>query len=179
MPDHPEQPVILDLAALPREQIGPFLLLGVDKDAGPDEIEAHWAQRLIWARSKQIRNALEDVNWAKEVLADRDRRVLADVTSMNPDTLSGELRQLLEKHGPLEPEVPQWTPFEAALPELPGRPPDFVPDPETIRAGLTVPEIPLELPAVQRLLDEVTSAPVDPWELGPLPEASPEEFHVR
>ena len=29
----PSEPVVLDLAPLPREQIGPFLLLGLDKDA--------------------------------------------------------------------------------------------------------------------------------------------------
>jgi len=62
------------------------------------------------------------------VLSDRDRRVLADVVSMNPDTLSGELHQLLEKHGPLEPEVPGWTPVEAPLPDLPDPHPDLIPD---------------------------------------------------
>jgi hypothetical protein len=164
MPENTEQPVVLDLAALPREQIGPFLLLGVDKDAGVEEIEAHWAQRLIWAKNNQVRNALEDVNWAKEMLSDRDRRVLADVVSMNPDTLSGELRQLLEKHGPLEPEVPAWTPAEAPLPESAALPPELVPALESLRAGLPVPEIPLELPAVDRMLDQVVSEPLDPWE---------------
>src|SRR5438270_843665 len=128
-------PLVLDLAALPREQIGPYLLLGVDKDASAEEIEAHWAQRVIWARTKQIRNALEDVNWAKEVLSDRERRVTADVVSMNPDTLSGELHQLLQKHGPLEPEVPGWTPLEPALPDLPEPHPSLIPDLETAQAA--------------------------------------------
>lgn len=164
MSDTPDQPVVLDLAALPREQIGPFLLLGVDKDASPEEIEAHWAQRLIWARGKQVRNALEDINWAKEVLNDRDRRVLADAVSLNPDTLSGELRQILEQHGPLEPEVPGWMALESPLPELPELPPEFVPEPGTVRAALTVPEIPLELPAIDRILNQVIAAALDPWE---------------
>lgn len=158
------QPVVLDLAALPREQIGPFLLLGVDKDASPEEIEAHWAQRVIWARMRQIRNALEDINWAKEVLSDRDRRVLADVVSMNPDTLSGELHQLLEKLGPLEPEVPGWTPVEAPLPDLPDPHPDLIPDPQAAKATVAPPAIPTEFPAIDRLLADIASAPLDPWE---------------
>src|SRR5262245_21072852 len=157
------EPMILDVAALPREQIGPFLILGVDKDAPSAEIEGHWAQRLIWARGKQIRTPLEDVNWAKEVLLDRDRRVMADAVSLNPDTSSGELRQLLAKHGPLEPELPTWKPLEAPLPELPDPPPNLIPDPAALRATLPTPEIPIELPAVTRLLEEIRTAPLDPW----------------
>lgn len=177
MPESVDQPVVLDLAALPREQMGPFLLLGVDKDATPEEIEAHWAQRLIWARARQVRHALEDVNWAKEVLSDRDRRVLADVVSMNPDSLASELRQLLEKHGPLEEEVPAWTPMEAPLPDVPELPPDTVPDPDALRAALEIPEIPLEFPAMQRMIEQVIAAPIDPWEerlpLAASPETAP------
>ena len=42
---HPSNvPVVLELAFLPREQVGPFLLLGVDKTQGKDQIEANWAQ---------------------------------------------------------------------------------------------------------------------------------------
>ena len=33
------EPVVLELAALPREQMGPFLLLGIDKSAGKSAIE--------------------------------------------------------------------------------------------------------------------------------------------
>ena len=165
MSEGAEQPVVLDLAALPREQIGPFLLLGVDKDASPDEIEAHWAQRLIWAKAGQIRNALEDVNWAKEMLLDRDRRVLADVVSMNPDTLAGELRQMLATHGPLEPEVPEWTPVEAPIPAAPALAPGFLPEVQSIRASLAPPKIPLELAAIDRMLEKVVAAPLDPWEI--------------
>ena len=35
------EPVVLDLAALPREQMGPFLMLGLDKTADKDAIEKH------------------------------------------------------------------------------------------------------------------------------------------
>ena len=164
MPDS-EQPLVLDLAALPREQIGPFLILGIDKDADNKEMEAHWAQRLIWARAKQVRIPLEDINWAKEMLQDRDRRVLADILSLNPDTLSGEMRQLLhlDIYGALEPEEPGWTPLEPQLPELPEMSADQLPEMETVRASLAIPDIPLELPAIGRMLDEVAGAPIDPW----------------
>jgi hypothetical protein len=160
-----DQPLLLDLASLPREQIGPFLILGIDKDADNKELEAHWAQRLIWARAKQVRIPLEDINWAKEMLQDRDRRVLADILSLNPDTLSGEMRQLLQldKHGALEPEEPGWTPLEPPLPELPEMPAEQLPDMETVRSSLAIPDIPLDLPAVARMLDEVAGESIDPW----------------
>jgi hypothetical protein len=161
--DTQSEPMVLDVAALPREQIGPYMILGVDKDAPNSEIEAHWAQRLIWSRGKQIRTPLEDVNWAKEVLLDRDRRVIADAVSLNPDVASGELRQLLAKHGPLEPELPTWKPREGPLPELPEAPPNLIPDPAAVRATLQTPEVPIELPAVTRMLEEVRTAPLDPW----------------
>ncbi len=44
----PPLPVLVDLAPLPRSQIGPFLILGIDKGADRDALEANWAQRLIW-----------------------------------------------------------------------------------------------------------------------------------
>ncbi len=49
-------PVMLQLAPLPRTQIGPFLILGVDKDADKETVESQWAQRLIWrARARRVR----------------------------------------------------------------------------------------------------------------------------
>src|SRR5438270_4274681 len=94
-----QEPVVLELAALPREQIGPFLLLGVDKDAGPEEIEANWAQRVIWARKNLLRTALGDINWAREVITDPERRVRADLTSLNTDTADGVLHRLSAQYG--------------------------------------------------------------------------------
>lgn len=163
MAEPADAPYQLELAVLPREQIGPFLILGVDKDASTEEIQAHWAQRLIWARARQIRTPLEDVNWAKELLNDRERRVAADVSSMNADTLPGEFRQLLEKHGPLEPEVPGWKPVEPPLVDLPEIPSEMLPDLATLQAAVTVPEPLWEFPGVPRILAEAVSAPLDPW----------------
>jgi hypothetical protein len=84
---------------------------------------------------------------------------------MNPDTLSGELRQTLEKHGPLDPEVPTWPAVEAPLPEAPALAPDFIPEVAAVRAGLTAPELPLVLPAIGRMLDQVASVALEPWDI--------------
>jgi hypothetical protein len=91
--------------------------------------------------------------------------VSADVVSLNPDTLAGELRQLLEKHGPLEPEVPTWAPQDGPLPDLPDAAPNLVPDCEALRSELTVPKVPLDLPAIMRFLDEARTARLDPWDV--------------
>src|SRR5438132_13782945 len=54
MANHDQEPVVLELAPLPREKSGPFLLLGVEKDADKELIEASWARRVIGARKNQI-----------------------------------------------------------------------------------------------------------------------------
>src|SRR5437899_5211457 len=87
----PGEPVVLELAPLPREQIGPFLLLGLEKDAGPEQVEANWAQRVIWSRKNQINVPLEDINWAREVINDPDKRIRADAATLNADTIDGTL----------------------------------------------------------------------------------------
>ena len=74
MADQPA-PVVLELAPLPREQLGPFLILGVEKTATREQIEAAWAQRLIAARKHQVGVPLEDINWAREAINDTDRRL--------------------------------------------------------------------------------------------------------
>src|SRR5207245_1731381 len=107
-----EQARVLELAPLPREQLGPFLLLGVDKDAADRTVEAHWAQRLIWSRKNQIAVPLQDVNWAREVLSDFMARVRADVTSLNTDTTGQALRRLADKYGVNEPGGPTWEPLD-------------------------------------------------------------------
>jgi hypothetical protein len=158
------EPVVLELAPLPREQIGPFLLLGLDKDAGPDEVESHWAQRVIWARKNQTRLALEDINWAREVVRDPDRRVRADAASLNPDTAAGVLRELEARHGGGAGRI-GWQPLDAEQ-NLKGYvPPVEVPDPQAVRAGITVPEVPREVPAAARLLEQAVRQPLDPWGL--------------
>src|SRR4051794_36078167 len=98
MPNNPDL-VTLELAPLPREQIGPFLLLGVAKDADQERVEASWAQRVIWARKNQIQTPLADINWARDELNDAERRARADVTSLNADTGDQLLARLANQYG--------------------------------------------------------------------------------
>src|SRR5947207_9607244 len=93
------EPVVLDLASLPREQMGPFLILGLDKSADRQTIERHWADRVKWARRNLVKVALEDINWAREVLGDLERRIRADAGSLNADTTEGLLGQLAVRFG--------------------------------------------------------------------------------
>jgi hypothetical protein len=158
-----QEPVVLELAPLPREQIGPFLLLGLDKDADREQIEASWAQRVIWARKQQVRVALEDINWAREVINDPERRVRADASSLNADTSDGTLRRLGQHYGGQG--APGWLPLDAEKSLADYTPAVEVPDIEAVRAAIVVPEVPEEVPAVAPLLRQFGEQSIDPWAL--------------
>ncbi len=157
-------PVVLDLAPLPRDQIGPFLLLGLDKSADKDQIEANWAQRVIWARKNQVKTPLEDVNWAREVINDKDKRVRADAASLNLDTPDGALRRLAERYTDRG-AVARAEPLDVEKPLADYTPPTAVPDPDEVRAAITVPDVPEEVPAVQQILERFLKEPLDPWKV--------------
>ncbi len=93
------EPVVLELATLSREQIGPYLLLGLDKSADKERIDANWADRVKWALRQPpiIKIGREDVNWAHEVLKEIDKRIRSDVCSLNTDTADGILSQMTER----------------------------------------------------------------------------------
>src|SRR4029079_17663404 len=93
------EPVVLELATLPREQVGPFLLLGLDKTADKEQMEANWAERVKWARKGQAKVPLEDINWARDVLNDRERHIPARIASVNADTTDGKLGRLAHSYG--------------------------------------------------------------------------------
>jgi hypothetical protein len=160
-----QDPVVLELAPLPREQIGPFLILGLDKDAGKDEIEANWAKRVIWARKSQVRIPLEDINWAREAVSDPERRYRCDAASLNADTVDGTLRRLCARYGAGSQETPGpgWQPLDKEKDLSDYVPAVEVPDPETVRAAITVPEVPEAVPAAARLLEQFVAMPLDPW----------------
>jgi hypothetical protein len=166
-----EGPIVLKLAPLPRNQIGPFLLLGVDKDSDKNTIEAAWAQRLIWARKNQLNASLEDVNWAREILADPERKQRADVISLNIDTTDGTLRKLRESFQQASPAAqpmdvePDLSDYQPNLPTT---------TLEEVRAQLQLPELPREVPAVAVLLREEHRKPLDPWDFSLEPPPSPE-----
>jgi hypothetical protein len=163
-PKPPPVPVKLELAELPREQIGPFLLLGVDKTAPQDEVEANWARRVILARKKQIKTPLEDINWAREAISERDKRVLADSSSLNADTTAGTLRQLTQEYASAGGTGCRPVDVEKDLSGF--TPAVDIPDQEQIRQAIQLPDIPCEFPAVRKLLETMAVEPIDPWELG-------------
>jgi hypothetical protein len=160
-----QEPVVLELAPLLREQAGPFLLLGLDKDASPEEIEANWAQRVIWARKKHIRTPLGDVNWAREVMTDLERRIRADATSLNVDTASGTLRRLADAFNVSAAGSPAWKPIDVEKLLDDYVPPAQVPDIPDVRAAIVLPEWADEFPAVRTLLEDFARQPLDPWSL--------------
>lgn len=164
MSDQEPEPV-LELAPLPREQLGPFLILGVDKDAAAETVEAHWAQRVIWARKNQIGVPLQDVNWARETLNDLTARVQADVVSLNADTVEQSLRRLARQYGVDEPAGPTWEPLDVEEPPGEDGAVAELPEAEEVRRTIDVPEIPWGTPAVAEILDRLARGPLDPWDL--------------
>src|SRR5262245_6044305 len=164
------EPVVLDLASLPREQMGPFLLLGLDKTADKTTIERHWADRIKWARRNQVKVALEDVNWARDVLGDVEKRIKMDASSLNADTTEGLLTQLSQRFGLQGGQASrQWQPLDSEKPLHDYVPAAEVPDVEAVRAELQVPALPEDVPAVPSLLERLASQPLDPWALDLLP----------
>jgi hypothetical protein len=158
------EPIVLDLATLPREQLGPFLLLGLDKSADKDQIESNWATRLKWARKGLIKVPLEDINWAKDVLNERDRRIRADAASFNTDLIDSVLGQLAYRYGLVgNQEGRSWQPLDVEKDLANYTPPADVPDKDEIRSALAVPDVPQALPAVPTLLERLAQAPLDPW----------------
>jgi hypothetical protein len=155
-----KQPVVLELAPLPREQIGPFLLLGVDKDADAEQVEANWAKRVIWARKQQTRLALEDINWAREVIHDPVRRLRADTVSLNVDTSDGTLRRLAQRY-----TVASWQPLDQESPPALSLAPVQVPDAGAVQAAIGAPGEVWAFPAVDGLLDDLIGNGTDPWEM--------------
>jgi hypothetical protein len=161
MNNMPQAPVVLELAPLPREQVGPFLLLGLEKTADKNQIEANWARRLIWARQEQIKVALEDINWAREVLNDKDKRIRADAASLNLDTAEGILRDLVQHYD----GATLCKPLDVEKDLRHYAPAVEIPDPRAVRAAIVVPDIPEEVPAARGILEHFVREPLDPWNL--------------
>jgi hypothetical protein len=154
---------MLQLAPLPRTQVGPFLILGVDKDADKDTVEANWAQRLIWARKGLTRSSLEDINWAREMMSSPEQRLRADAVSLNLDTTDGTLRKLRERFQGKRPSEVGARPLDVEKWLADYVPPTPVPPVDELRQNVHVPEVPQEVPAVRVLLENFARAAVDPW----------------
>jgi hypothetical protein len=151
----------IELAPLPRDRVGPFLILGVAKDADPDAIEKRWAQSVLWARQGKTQTPLGDVHWAREVLRDVEQRLSADVASLNTEIAGDELRRLASLVH-LNDGRPAWPPID---PEPPPLRESDIPDPASVLAAAPEPDVPIELPGVARWLDEFARTPIDPWSI--------------
>jgi hypothetical protein len=164
------EPVVLELATLPREQVGPFLILGLDKSAGKKEMETHWADRVKWARRQIIKTPLEDVNWAREMLNDPEKRVRADAGTLNADTTDGVLARLCGRLGVRGGSAGRtWQPLDREKPLADYDPPAEVPALEEVEKALAVPAVPEGLPGVRTLLEQLVQQPLDPWSADLLP----------
>jgi hypothetical protein len=160
------EPVVLELASLPREQMGAFLILGMDKAAERGAVEKHWADRLKWARRQLIKVALEDINWAREELRDVGRRIKADAGSLNVDTSDAILARLCGQFGLEGGQASRmWQPLDCEKPLADYSPPAEVPEASAVREGIVLTPIPEELPTVNELLRQLSEQPIDPWAL--------------
>jgi hypothetical protein len=160
------EPIVLELAALSREQMGPYLLLGLDKSADKERIDKHWADRVKWAlrQPPQCKASREDVNWAHELLKEIDRRIRSDVTSLNTDTADGVIGQLCNRFGVNGGQPTRgWQPLDKEKPLADYAPSAEVPNAGEVRAALVVPETPEEMPFAATLLERLAQQEIDPW----------------
>jgi hypothetical protein len=158
------EPVVLELATLPREQVGPFLLLGLDKASDKKAIDAHWADRLKWARKGQAKVPLEDINWAREILNDPERRIRADAASLNADTSDLVVAGFAARYGMEGGQASRmWQALDREKDLAEYRPPAELPDANALREALQVPGVPEDMPAVTLLLERLVQQPLDPW----------------
>ena len=120
---------------------------------------------VIWARKEQIKVALEDINWAREVLNDKDKRVRADAASLNLDTTDGVLRDLAQRYGGDAPGALRCQPLDVEK-DLSGYVPAVeIPDLDAVRRAIVVPDVPEQVPAARAVLDAFLREPLDPWNL--------------
>jgi len=159
------EPVVLELAPLPRDKIGPFLLLGLEKDADKEQIESNWARRVIWARKNQLGVPLESINWAREVVTDPEKRIRADVTSLNADLTDRVIDRLEKTYGLTGAGASQPELRDAERPLADYTPAVEIPDAATVRASIHLPQVPEEVPAVTTFLLKWVGEPLDPWAL--------------
>lgn len=157
-------PVVLELASLPREQMGPFLLLGLDKAAPAPTVERNWADRLKWARRNLVKVPLEDINWARETLNDPERRIKFDAGSLNLDSTDQTLHELARRYGLSGGKVArQWQALDVEK-ALEGYTPTVeIPAQAGVANQIAAIEVPEEMPAARALLEDLARQVIDPW----------------
>jgi hypothetical protein len=141
------------------------LILGVDKDATRETVEAAWAEKIKQARRGQIKTPLEDINWAREMLMSKESRVRCDAVALNVDTTDGTLKKLRERYqGKQQVEV-RCKPIDTEKWLADYAPATTVPPVAEIRDQVRLPELPQEAPAVRVMLENFVKEPIDPWQI--------------
>jgi hypothetical protein len=143
-----------------RDDVGPFIVLGVDKDVDAATLHARVAERLRQIDRGECRFTRADVEWARDVLRDRKSRLRADVDHLNPDLASGALGRLARLYH-LDGAPPGWEPLDPEpVADLPGL--DAI-DVQALAAGLVPPEAPLHFPTLDHWAARRLEIGDDPW----------------
>jgi hypothetical protein len=85
------------------------------------------------------------------------------VASLNIDTLGRDLETLAARYGQTTGRA--WDPLDIEKPLDDYAPAADIPDSEELLRSIVVPELPFQVPAAERLLEELATRPVDPWAL--------------
>lgn len=143
-----------------RELAGPFIVLGVDKDADEAAINNHFHLQCLAAARGELQWTQGDLEWARQLLHDSKRRLVADLDSVNADLASGEVNRLSRVYH-LDRSTPGWEPLD---PEPPMALPDTADfDPQAMVDGIAKTDIPVELPVIDAWLQKFAGAVTDPW----------------
>src|SRR6516162_3442074 len=136
--------------------------------------ESGWAPRVKQAGRQAGEAGLEEVDWAREILKDPERRVRADAGSLNVDTVDRVLYKLSERFSG-QGGGAAWQPRDCEKDLREYTIPVEMPDVEALRAEIVVPMPTRETPAVARLLEEFAraAAAIDPWNMQPTEEPAP------
>jgi hypothetical protein len=114
-----------------------------------------------------IRVPLEDINWARDVLNDPERRIKYDAGCVNADTTDSVIAHLAQRFG-LEgggQASRMWQPLDDEKSLADYAPNAEIPDRATVRAAIVAPDIPQDVPAASALLAQWVEPAIDPWSL--------------
>lgn len=143
-----------------RDDYGPFLLLGVDKDADAATVQSHCVERMRWLDEGAGRFQRADLEWAQGELADAEARLAADLNHLNPDLASGAVGRLTRLYH-LDGTPPGWEPLDPEpTPALPG---GGIIDATFAAATLPPPAAPLDFPSLDRWAANLLHVGGDPW----------------
>jgi len=143
-----------------RDRAGPFVVLGVDKDADATTLETHFERQRQAIQEGEALWTLEDLEWAHNELQDPKRRLTADINSLDVDLAFGEIHRLARLYC-LSDDLPGWEPLDPEpTPEILAT--DSI-NIEQLVADTPQPDVPLEIPAINRWLDQFAQQVADPW----------------